>query len=244
MRKKIDELERLHSITKNQTETLKKAVNEKEKMLQLNFENQRKQYQESREKETQRLQREQQQQQQKMLMDLEAKKQDEANKRKVQVRQYETQKKKEEEAENAKTRLYFNFDPDDLSCMEDVIRSNFPNSRMYIQGDQLLRPCILFTFIPVNSRIDHTRLPTLTQELWQLAGGYSIVIRVHEESSQSYADNSMDYNLKSGTPYRQLVLKARYRTKWSTTGIGGNTQEFLDSENCLQTMKELIRTMC
>jgi len=239
--KRIALLEKVIKQKEDQLEKLKTILEREAKAL-CDFGNHRKQLQENREHEKQTILRQQQQQQQKNVQEIENKKREEMHNREMELRQ-KAQKMKEEEAERTKTKLYFNFDPKDLPCVEAFILSSFPNARIFNPDHQLERPCILFTFIPVNSRIDHTRLPTWTQELWNLAGGYSVVIRVHEESSQSYDDNSMDFRLRSGTPYRQIVLKARYKTKWSSTGIGGNTQEFWDSENCLQTMKELIRTV-
>jgi len=117
------------------------------------------------------------------------------------------------------------FEPKDLSCLIAVRRDYFPTAKMYFDGDEIQKPCILFTFIPVGARMDHVGWPEKTKMLSEISGGRSVVVRVHEESSQCYDDISLDYALTSGILDKNIVLKAKYRTKWNQTGMDGALNE-------------------
>jgi len=148
-----------------------------------------------------------------------------------------------EELEN-RSRVYFDFNPLDLPCLKDLRDNHFKGAQMYNDGDTLQKPCILFSFIPVGTRMDHIGWLDKTKMLAEKTGGRSVIVRVHEESSSSYNDTSLDFSLTSGIPGKSIVLKAKYRTVWDQTGMAsGNRQVFIDTSECIQRMKSLIKEL-
>jgi len=145
--------------------------------------------------------------------------------------------------------VYFNWNEKDLECIDNLfqrIKSIYPNATKLVNVESLNRPCILFNFIPVVSRVDADKLKDESNKWRELAGGNSIVVRVHVESSTSFDDDD-NFNsfITSTTPEgKKLVLKAKFKQQEDTSGVNISTSStLLEADILMKSIEDLIKML-
>jgi len=117
--------------------------------------------------------------------------------------------------------IYFNW-ATDLHCIDqlfDDFKKEYSGVKRIFEGSIPEKPCILFIFIAVVSRIDHDLWPKKTAQWNALADGNSIVILVHDMLSQSFGDNSIDSHLCSYFKKQHQVLRAKFEVTIEYNGL-------------------------
>jgi len=135
--------------------------------------------------------------------------------------------------------IYFYWNDTDLSCISGLVndfKSIYSSTKRisFDYSSSLDKPCILFIFIAVSSRIDQELWPKKTKYWSALAYGNSVVVRVHHKESNSYDDDSMDSLLYS----RPKVLKAKFDLQFHNNGISTFEKQVLLEPDTLK--KEMI----
>jgi len=108
--------------------------------------------------------------------------------------------------------IYFLWNSSDLPSIETLytdLQKKYPIMKYSEQAIEEERgQKLLFSFIPVVSRIDHVKVDESFE--WLRNFGNCIVVRVHDTSSSSYEDDSMNEIIGSSFLGSSVVLKTRF----------------------------------
>jgi len=138
-------------------------------------------------------------------------------------------------------KVYFNWDQN-LPCIKTLFNSmmqKYKNIRFLKWEGENSRPCIMFNFIAVVSRIDHNKF-VQQSETWKNKAGTSVVIRVHSHNSQSFNDDSLDNVIYSNYNSQKKILKWRFLSQLDNTGINNQKQVLQEQQKCEEQLHRLI----
>jgi len=156
-----------------------------------------------------------------------------------------SKEKKVQDTQSFYKYIYLNWNESDLPCILSLwqsFKSKYLNVEKFpLDGSNLKHPCILFNFIPINSRLDHEKWPRESKHWSNLAGGNSVVVRVHNDALDSFNDDLFDACLSSSTCQGgHQVLKVKFHLEYDISGFRDPEQTLIDVEKIKQEMEKII----
>lgn len=139
--------------------------------------------------------------------------------------------------------VYFDYDPRDMPFITDLLEHQFPMAKLAFY-EPIKQPCIMFSFVLVNARLDVEGWHQQAQVKLSQTGGNWVLVMVHNKALETSYNTSVE--LPSGLSMMDqrnsvpLILNALFETTFDQSGLGKNETALLDKAALVAKLRGAI----